>query len=63
MIRVEEPRMNAKLIPFLVTLTSADQVAPRHRSAMPSQFVIRLFASSISPALNWSSDVCVSWGR
>ena len=29
MIRVEEPRMNAKLIPFLVTLTSADQVAPK----------------------------------
>ena len=27
MIRVEEPRMNAKLIPFLVTLASADQVA------------------------------------
>ncbi len=29
MIRVEEPRMNAKLIPFLVTLTSADQVGPK----------------------------------
>lgn len=29
MIRVEEPRMNAKRIPFLVTSTSADQVAPK----------------------------------
>jgi len=29
MIRVEEPTMNAKRIPFLVTGTSADQVAPK----------------------------------
>ncbi|HYT21056.1 MAG TPA: hypothetical protein VEW05_12600 [Candidatus Polarisedimenticolia bacterium] len=29
MIRVEEPRMKAKRIPFLVTWTSADQVAPK----------------------------------
>ncbi len=29
MIRVEEPRMNAKRIPSLVTWTSADQVAPK----------------------------------
>jgi hypothetical protein len=29
MIRLEEPRMNAKRIPFLVTWTSADQVAPK----------------------------------
>ena len=29
MIRGEEPRMNAKRIPFLVTCTSADQVATK----------------------------------
>jgi hypothetical protein len=29
MIRVEEPRMNAKRISFLVTWTSADPVAPK----------------------------------
>ena len=46
MIRVEETRRNDKRIPFLVTWTSADQL-PRQRSAIPNQFVIRLFANSI----------------